>query len=99
MGCMFILGGKNGWVMGHSTAGEVYGPVFNSEREVVHFIGFMLTKHNEKEWNKIYNEWFEEYHDDNEEFTGDVKEWNYEKLSIDIDNFSPELKKTLNITD
>jgi hypothetical protein len=82
MGYMFIIGGDRGWVMGHSTTGEVFGPVFPSKNEVMHFIGYWLTNealsrrgNSYTHWKPIYEDWFEEYHDEDEDFIGKMTDW------------------------
>ena len=84
MGYMFIIGGERGWVMGHSTTGQVFGTVFETENEVKHFIGYWLTLFEANEWSDVYDDWFKKYYDEDEEFIGSIDEWNYDELSVEF---------------
>ena len=81
MGYYFITGGEYGWVLGHSTSGQVFGMPFGSYTLIKHFAGFYITRkiHN---FDTAYGKWQNKYFDEEEEFTGDVDEWKYDDLSL-----------------
>jgi hypothetical protein len=87
MGYYFITGGKYGWVLGHSTSGQVFGLPFGSYIEAKHFAGFWITsqKKSDIEFDDAYVKWYDKYFDEEEEdFIGDVNEWKYKDLSLEL---------------
>ena len=84
MGYYFITGGKYGWVLGHSTSGQVFGMPFESYKLIKHFAGFFITSKIDN-FDKAYGKWQKLYFDDEtEEFIGDIDEWKYKDLSLEL---------------
>jgi len=87
MGYVYLIGGKKGYVMVHSTCDYAFGPIFPSKKEGKHFIGFWLTNYDEKDWEDCYGEWYEKYYDeDGETFLGKIDEWDWKNLSYSNDS-------------
>ena len=74
-----------GFVMGHSTAGEVIGTHFETKQECKHFLGYWQTLHASAKWSDIFNTWYSIYYDRDDKFTGSLTDWNYNELSIEDD--------------
>jgi len=66
---------------------ESFGPIISDMHEAKHFLGWWCTKHNHDRSNmrKYFEEWCEKYFDEDDDFTGDVDEWDYEKYGINTD--------------
>lgn len=62
-----------GCLISSSTTGKIYSHIFNNWKEAVHFIGW--CDYNEYDEYDDCDEWHDLYHDNDDNFSGDLNEY------------------------